>query len=382
MYPFNPTTYDIAEQGTSDEHLDYAYATQNVLDRHLASANTVPATQGGSQVDPSLLRSSFPIGQDEAGSLYDAFLTPREQETHHRSPNKSQSELLAPVLQMLSEVLGQKTDGKANGSVHEQASEQNGGGADDGGDAQVKYLRQKVDRLTSRVDAMESRLQQLFMLTVLKDFLDHEQVIRFYQHQLELRLREDNARFQQEQNLNDHLEQRLLDMQWINYHLDARITQMSERTETLQQDLVLERAKSQDLECRVATLSMINHSLMNSSTATISATRNALDNSTDPSQLYLENKSYQETIKDLRTTVMLKEEVIQTLQSTIQLALGLYSPYSPADQSDGSTTVIDQKDEYGNSDACAPLNITVGCYVEGTNEHMIGKAALEMDGIE
>ncbi|KAE8306194.1 hypothetical protein BDV41DRAFT_194036 [Aspergillus transmontanensis] len=160
---------------------------------------------------------------------------------------------------------------------------------------------------------------------------EKESVLR--QKQLESRLSAESALLQNERHQFTQLQEKLAKAEWLNGLLEAQLSKMSEEVEILQQELIMERAKSQELESRVSILFHVNDMLVRKSIETETSGTSFSQKPLDFFPLHLENLRHQETIKDLRTVAKTKDEVMMPLAASISTGFRSSSPYVESESS-------------------------------------------------
>ncbi|KAE8334243.1 hypothetical protein BDV24DRAFT_173598 [Aspergillus arachidicola] len=160
---------------------------------------------------------------------------------------------------------------------------------------------------------------------------EKESVLR--QKQLESRLSAESARLQNERHQFTQLQEKLAKAESLKGLLEAQLLKMSEEVEILQQELIMERAKSQELESRVSILFHVNDMLVRKSIDTESSGTSFGQKALDFFPLHLDNLRHQETTKDLGTVAKTKDEVMMPLAASIPTGFRSSSPLVESENS-------------------------------------------------
>ncbi|THC94510.1 hypothetical protein EYZ11_005992 [Aspergillus tanneri] len=153
---------------------------------------------------------------------------------------------------------------------------------------------------------------------LIQDFLDRERNSSLYKTNLEARIAHECASLQVERQVRSRVEQQLAEMQWAQSQLESTLRHSYEDNDYLQQELALEKKKSQDLESRLATAVSLHETLQKYNLEG----KPVQEKSVHEFQLLLQSQTQQEIIKKLQVVNQAHEATINTLQITLKNALG------------------------------------------------------------
>ncbi|KAL4778443.1 hypothetical protein BJX76DRAFT_362725 [Aspergillus varians] len=178
--------------------------------------------------------------------------------------------------------------------------------------------------------------------SLIKELLDKSQASRQYQIHIESRLREENARLQQERQHSSQLEQKVADLQWARNQAESVLRQTASDANWIRHELEVQTKKSQELDSQVVALASLNESLLKMLFDSASAESRAQAKPTDIFQMYSDMQNHAESIKALHASNRCHEESIQALNAAFHAALYAGS-FSGSLCGSDSTTIIDQE---------------------------------------
>ncbi|KAF5863937.1 hypothetical protein ETB97_009044 [Aspergillus alliaceus] len=126
---------------------------------------------------------------------------------------------------------------------------------------------------------------------LVRELLDNGQASRQYQTHLESLVEDWKAALRQERLRCNQLTQAMEDLQWVRKQLESALRHTTEDNQWLQQELHVQKSRSQVLESRVAALSSLSDSLLQ--TLVESQARSSQDASVDTFALLLEVQKQQ-----------------------------------------------------------------------------------------